>query len=190
MSESLLKKEFNTRDVERIRNLVKKDYGASTRVGVGYQQTQKRYREGDQWEEEGKVWTIKNGVKQNITKLDSAKQALHTPLTCPKCRGTLKHHLSKKMYKIHGVCFDCTIKYETGLKQAGLYEQYEKRMMQGNMNAFINDIEQWILDQIGTQAGFVTEAGDVEEWKSSKEATDRMLENVQTYVKQLRSFLT
>jgi len=37
MKESLLKKEFKYRDVQRARNLIKKDYHAKTVEGVGYQ---------------------------------------------------------------------------------------------------------------------------------------------------------
>lgn len=189
MKESVLKKEFNTRDVERIRNLVKKDYSSKTRVSVGFDKVHQVHKEGDQWEEGGKLWTIRNGVKQNITKLDNAKQALRVPLACPKCRGTMKHRLSKKMYNIHGVCFNCTVEHEAELKKAGLYEQYEKRLMQGNMRAFIEDIEQWAAANIGVGDTFVTEAGDIEDWKSNQEATQKMYKNVHDYVAQLRKHL-
>lgn len=187
MKESVLKKEFNSRDVERIRNLVKKDYGSKTKVGVGFEKIQQVHKEGDQWEENGKVWTIKNGVKQNITKLDAAKQALRMPLSCPSCKGTMKHRLSKKMYKIHGICFDCTIKHEADLKKAGLYEQYEKRLMQGNIKAFIEDIEQWALANINVVDTFVTETGDIEDWKSNQEANQKMYKNIQEYVTLLKN---
>ena len=53
----------------------------------------------------------------------------------------MKHHLAQKMYKIHKMCFDCVIDYEAELRKAGLYESYEKNMMQGSMKAFAKDIE-------------------------------------------------
>ena len=114
--ESLLKKEFKSKDVERVRNLVNKDFSAKTVSGVGYEKTQQFHQEGDIWQENGRTWTIKNGIKQNITKLDAAKKAMQIPLTCPKCGGSMKHHLAQKMYKIHGSCFDpCTVEYEAEL---------------------------------------------------------------------------
>ena len=73
-NESLLKKEFKKSDVERVRNLVNKDYTSKTKAQSGYKKISKRYKEGDVWEDGGKQWTIKNGIKQNITKLDSAKK--------------------------------------------------------------------------------------------------------------------
>lgn len=185
-NESLLKKEFKKSDVERVRNLVNKDFTAGTKQQSGYKKIVKKYAEGDTWEDGGRQWTIKNGIKQNITKLDTAKKALRIPLRCPNCGGPMKHHLAKKMYKIHGFCFDpCTVEMEANLKKAGLYEKYEERMMQGNMKAFANDIEQWALGLINTQHTLVTEAGDIEDWQSNKAKEKEVLENVRQYVTHL-----
>jgi len=185
-NESLLKKEFKKSDVERVRNLVNKDFTAGTKQQSGYKKTIKKYAEGDIWEDGGRQWTIKNGIKQNITKLDSAKKALRIPLRCPNCGGPMKHHLAKKMYKVHGFCFDpCTVEMEANLRKAGLYKKYEERMMQGNLKAFANDVEQWALDLVNTQDTFVTEAGDIEDWQSNKAKDRDILKNVRQYVSHL-----
>lgn len=182
MSESLLKKEFKKSDVNRVRNLVNKDFTSSTKQQIGYNKVSGKHKEGDIWEEGGKQWTIKNGLKQNITKLDAAKKAARIPLACPKCNGSMKHHLAKKMYKIHGFCFDCTIDYEASLRKAGLYDDYEKRMMQGNMKAFAQDIEQWVYDYVNTSQTFVTEDGVIEDWKANSSHNDKILENLKEYL--------
>ena len=185
-NESLLKKEFKKSDVERVRNLVNKDFTAGTKKQSGYKRSIKKYAEGDIWEDGGRQWTIKNGIKQNITKLDSAKKALRIPLRCTNCGGPMKHHLAKKMYKIHGFCFDpCTVEMEANLKKAGLYDKYEERMMQGNMKAFAKDVEQWALDLVNTQDTFVTEAGDIEDWQSNKAKDRDILKNVRQYISHL-----
>lgn len=185
-NESLLKKEFKKSDVERVRNLVNKDYTSKTKAQSGYKKISKRYKEGDVWEDGGKQWTIKNGIKQNVTKLDSAKKAIRIPLRCPNCGGPMKHHLAKKMYKIHGYCFDpCTVEMEASLKKAGLYEQYEKRMMQGSMKEFAKDIENWANEFINTKDTFVTEAGDVEDWNSNSAKNDEIMSNVKQYLTHL-----
>lgn len=189
-NESLLKKEFKRSDVERVRNIVKKNFDANTKQQVGYKKVIEVRKEGDIWEELGKQWTVKNGIKQNITKLDSLKQAIRIPLVCPKCKGSMKHHLAKKMYKIHGFCFDCTVNYEAGLRRTGLYEQYEKRMMQGNMKAFAKDIEDWVFGIVNTNDTFVTEQGDVEDWKSNKDKARELMESIKTYTEHLRNHLT
>lgn len=187
-NESLLKKEFKHSDVQRVRNLVNKDYTAATKTQVGYQKTNIRHKEGEIWEENGKNWTMKNGIKQNLTKLDAAKKASRVPLTCPKCGGTMKHHLAKKMYKIHGFCFDpCTVEFETGLQKAGLYESYEKKLMSGNIQAFAKDIEEWVLDMVsGTNDSFVTEEGVVEDWNSNDNKNKQLLDDIKTYLGHLR----
>jgi ssDNA-binding Zn-finger/Zn-ribbon topoisomerase 1 len=191
MSESLLKKEFRHSDVQRVRNLVNKDYSAKTRSQVGYSRTQEKHKEGDIWEEGEKTWTIKNGIKRNVSKLYSARQAAKIPLSCPKCGGPMKHWLAKKMYKIHGFCFDpCTVEMEDNLKKLGLYDQYEKRMMQGNIKAFISDIEQWTLEFLTQSNDIVTEQGEIESWKNNTETQkSEMLNNLKSLVSHLQSHI-
>ena len=191
MEESQLKKEFSQRDVQRARNLIQKDYTSRTVIGTGYSKKREKHSEGDVWEEDGRTWTIKNGVKQNITKLDKAKKAHQIPLVCPKCGGSMKHHLAKKMYKIHGFCFDpCTVEMETSLRKAGLYEEYEKQMMHGNMKAFATNLEEWIQDRVTESMTFVTEDGDIEDWKNnSGKQNVEMLKNVAEYIDQIKKHI-
>lgn len=190
MGESLLKKEFKSRDVNRARNLVNKEFSAKTVDGIGYQKAHEVRNEGDIWEENGRTWTIKDGLKQNITKLDAAKKALQVPLKCPKCEGSMNYHLSQKMYKIHKMCFDCVINYEAELRKAGLYDAYEKAMIQGSLRAFLVDVEQYILDSINSVDTFVTEQGDIEDWKGNKTKTDNELsEHLKDYLQHARKHL-
>jgi len=188
--ESQLKKEFDSKAVNRARNLISKDYSKRTTVGTGYEKKKEKHSEGDIWEEDGRTWTIKNGVKQNITRLDSAKKLAQVPLTCPKCGGSMKHHLAKKMYKIHGFCFDpCTVEMEADLRKAGLYEQYEKQMMQGNMQAWATGLEQWVQDQVNESMTIVTEDGTVEDWKSNNSQNVKLLKGMAEYLKYLKEHL-
>jgi len=187
-NESLLKKEFKHSDVQRVRNLVNKDYTGKTKLQTGYKKSSEHHSEGDIWEENGKKWTIKNGLKQNITKLDSAKKAAHIPITCPKCGGPMKHWLAKKMYRIHGFCFDpCTVEMEADLRDAGLYEQYEKRMVSGNMKAFADDIEAWVSETVSTTENYVTEDGTIETWGGmSTNKVKEILNGMKEYVTYIR----
>ncbi len=171
MSDSLLNKEFKSEDVNRIRNIVTKNFTQKTTVSSGYTKATVKRKEAEIWEEDGRTWTIKNGIKQNITKLDSARELAKIPLVCPKCSKSMSHHLDKKMYKIHRFCFDCTIGYESELKKLGLYEQYEKSIMKKGITAFAKDLEQMVtefLEESTTEGNFVTESGDVEDWKFDK----------------------
>jgi len=168
---SQLKKEFKTADVERIRNLVKKDYSASTKSQTGYTQTRGDYKEGDFWEEKGRKWTIKDGIKQNVTKFDSAKKAVQIPLCCPKCDGTLSFRLSKETYKKSKMCFDCYVSFVGELKRSGHYEQYILSLEKGNAKYFIKALEDKIIEvENEIDATYVTEQGDIESWKSNSKA--------------------
>ena len=189
--ETLLKKDFKESDVQRVRNLVNKDFTAKTKTQSGYQKAYIARKEGDIWEESSKTWTIKNGLKQNVTKLDAAKKALQVPLACPKCGGPMKHHLAKKMYKIHGFCFDpCTVDYEATLKKVGLYDQYEKRMISGNIKHFITDIEAWVVESIEDNITMVTEDGDVEDWNGMDDKyKEGILKDLKGYTDLLRSHI-
>lgn len=190
MGETVLKKEFRHSDVERIRNIVKKDFGGQTKIQTGYEKKQDVHKEGEVWEENGKQWTIKKGIKQNITKLDLAKKLLQVPLRCPKCGGSMEHHLAKKMYYIHGFCFECTIKYEDLLKRAGLYKQYEKQMMSGNIKGFIRDTQDWIYETIDEKAEITTEDGVMETWGGmNKEYKAKILGDLEGYISLLSTHL-
>lgn len=189
--ETLLKKEFKESDVQRVRNLVNKDFTSGVKVQSGYRKSSKKYKEGDIWEDSGKEWTIKNGIKQNITKLDAAKKALRMPLRCPKCKGSMEHWLAKKMYKIHGFCFDpCTVEYEDSLKKTGLYKQYEERMIKGNAKQVIDDIERWILDSVEDNHTFVTEQGEVEDWGGmNKNTREKILKDLKDFTTVMRKHI-
>ena len=190
MEESQLKKEFSQRDVQRARNLIQKDYTSRTVIGTGYSKKREKHSEGDIWEEDGRTWTIKNGVRQNITKLDQAKKAYQIPLVCPKCGGSMKHHLAKKMYKIHKMCFDCVVDMEADLRKAGLYEEYEKQMMKGNIEAWATGLESWVKESLNETMTFVTEEGDVEDWKgNSQKQKQQLITGMNEYLKHLKEHL-
>ena len=163
--ENVLKKEFSQRDVQRVRNLVQGKYGDKTQQSVGYTKAQKFHSEGDIWEEDGRKWTIKDGIKQNITKLDKAKKAHVMPIFCPNCKKPMKKRFDKDYYNIHKKCFDCVIDFEHDLRKAGLWEEYEKNIQNADIDGFIKDFKAYVEDELTqNNSSFVTEAGDVEKW--------------------------
>ena len=93
-------------------------------------------KEGDVWEDiNGKKWTIKNGIRQSVTKLDDAK----TPWWCPKCSKPMNHRFDIKFWRIRGHCMDCNIKFESELRRQGKWEEYERKLMLRNFIANITD---------------------------------------------------
>ena len=162
----MLNKEFKRKDVERMRNLIKGKSGESSELQVGYTKSQEQHKEGDIWEEKGKKWTIKDGIKQTYTKLDEVKKAAILPLFCPSCGGIMKKRNDTKMYNIHKMCFDCVVKMEHKLKIEGKYEQYERDMLANNAEDYINNLESYLLEALNSSNDqFISERGEVERWK-------------------------
>ncbi len=67
-NDSVLKKEFQQRDIERMRNLMTGKHGDKTVVGIGYTKKEEFHKEGDVWEEDGRKWTIKNDFPNRFSK--------------------------------------------------------------------------------------------------------------------------
>jgi len=162
----MLKKTFKKNDVERMRNLIKGKGGDATTTQVGYQKLYTKRVEGDEWEEDNQKWTIKDGIRQNITKLDSARKAHLPPLFCPNCNKIMKKRFDKDYYKIHKKCFDCVIEFETELKRIGAWEEYEKNIHNSEIDFFIKDYVKWVKDNIESETNNdnITESGTVEKW--------------------------
>ncbi len=163
--DSNLKKEFAQRDVQRMRNLITGNTGDRTQIQTGWELNKDDHKEGDDWEENGKKWTIKSGIKQTVTKLDEIKKLVILPLSCPSCGQLMKvHEIEKKMWAIHKKCFDCVLKVETKLKAEGKWEEYQADMMNENKNAELDDLEKALDEWIVDKDTFVSESGEVETW--------------------------
>jgi hypothetical protein len=162
----MLKKEFKKKDVQRARNLLTGKTGASTGTQIGYNKKTEDYKEGDVWTEGRKTWTIKNGIKQTVSKLDVIKKEVFMPLSCPCCNKIMKKRLDKPNYKIHKKCFDCVIEFEGRLKHVpGRYEKYIKELELKNKLTSLDELESYLLDAINTSnSSFVSEDGVVEKW--------------------------
>ena len=188
--DNVLKKEFQKQDVERLRNLVQGKYGEKTRSSVGFSKKDDFHQEGDIWESDGRTWTIKEGIKQNITKLDKAKKAHSMPLLCPKCKHVMKKRIDKQYYNIHKFCFDCVIDFEADLKKQGKWEEYQKDIKNNELDNKIIEFKAWVEEKMSeSNNSFISEAGDVEKWdgKINKELVDKNIKEVSEYLNSLKT---
>jgi len=188
MSDNILKKEFNKKDVERLRNLVKGKSGERTTQGIGYTKKEEFYKEGDIWEVNGRKWTIKDGIKQNITKLDKFKTS-SVPLFCPSCKGIMNKQLDPHYFKAYGVCLDCAKKEETQIKNSGKWDEHTKGVHNKEIDKTIEEYTQFMkMKMEQSNDGFVTEAGEVEKWKGgiNKERAEEALREGIEYLKSLK----
>lgn len=188
MSDNILKKEFNRRDVTRMRNIITKDYNNKTNIQVGYNKEYIEHKEGDVWEERGKKWTIINGIKQTVTRLDNLKKSIFIPLVCEKCKSPMDNKLDKYMYPIHQMCFNCVVDSETKLKLEGKFEYYILNIKKQGIIYHIQEMENILLELLLEQSGesFVTEEGDIEFWKG-KVSNQQYIKDIQEYINKLKS---
>ena len=165
MSDSLLKKTFQKKDVERIRNLVKGKSGDRITSGIGQTKTTiEDHKEGDVWKVNGKTWTIKDGIKENVTKLDKFKKAA-VPLFCPSCKQVMDKQLDSFYYKSYGTCVDCRTKFETKLKLKGEWKQYTNKTHNKEIDKYIEEYKNFMENILSEKNNsFITEAGDIEKW--------------------------
>ena len=189
MSDNVLKKEFQKRDVERLRNLVQGKYGDRSTMGIGYSgETQEDHKEGDVWEERGKTWTIRDGIKENVTKLDSFKKAA-VPLFCPKCKQVMDKQLDPFYFKSYGECLDCRATTETQMKIAGTWDDYRIETFNAEIDKQIEEYKGWFENVLNDKANsFISEHGEVQKWVGGidKERAQQSLDEVIEYLNSLK----
>ena len=158
--ETVLKKQFQKRDVERLRNLMKGKYGEKTRSSVGFSKSQDFYKEGDIWEVDGRTWTIKDGMKR----------------------------VDKPYYNIHKYCLDCHAKAEDKLRIKGEYKEHYDSINNKVISKRINEFKDYVKEKLEeSNDSFVSESGEVEKWvgKIDKDKVDLFTKEV---IQHLESF--
>ncbi len=185
----MLKKEFKQKDVNRARNLIMGKTDASTSTQIGYNTKQKDYKEGDVWTEGRKTWTIKNGIKQTISKLDKIKKEVFMPLCCPECGNVMKKRLDKPHYRINKKCYDCVIDFEGKLIVRGEYEDYKNKLKGKNSIDILNELESTLLSAVNvSNSNFVSEDGVVEKWVGGIDK-EKFTEEIKTAAKAKRKHI-
>lgn len=125
--------------------------------------------EGDVWTEQNKIWTIKNGIKRTVNKLDESRKNHITPMTCPCCNRHIKmHYIEDKMWAIHKKCYSCVIDEEHEIQKKGNWKAYEEKKISANADSYLKDLEMYLEDEVNMDVtkNQVTEDGMVEKWKN------------------------
>lgn len=126
-------------DVRRkINEIMKK---TDEKIVVGWRPgIDKERKEGEVWKDrEGREWTMKNGIKQTVSHLDSAR----IPLFCPHCERVMNHRFDTKFWNLRGKCYECVIKDETEMRRTGEWKEYEEKLVRANFrSALVDRIEE------------------------------------------------
>jgi len=110
---------------EKMGKVLKKDQ--SLKISMHTPEKVQR-KEGEKWEEDGKLWEMKDGIKRSISKLQSAKR----PWFCPKCGKSMNTRLDDKMWYKKGTCYDCVVKEETQMRLDGTWHDHQAKRMRAN----------------------------------------------------------
>jgi len=155
-------------NLRRVKNILDGNFTGKTLTSVGYKKSEEQHVEGDFWEDGGRTWTIKNGIKRNVTKLDSVRKAVQTPLSCPSCGNIMRKHIDKKMWRLRSKCLDCVVIEDTERIKNNTFDQYEKEVVGSNMETYLDQVSDFLDDYVDKldSKHFVTEQGDIEEWQS------------------------
>lgn len=187
-------------NVKAVTEMLQGTHKFQTRKTVGFSNSaataknNEKHAVGDIWEETdpgSKITYVLEqfeGFRTKKPKNSDALQSVRTELrTFPNCRKETctcagSHHLDKKMRKVHGMCFDCTIEMEHELKVAGKFEEYEQQKIRENAMAWLATAErdvEMLKEAYTTAAKFVTNSeGETESW-GAKMTPEEFEETVQ-----------
>lgn len=158
----MLNKQFKERDIQRMRNLIRGEYGAKTTTFIGELDEEVEHSEGDVWTEKGRQWTIKDGIKQPVTKMDEATRYNRVPMFCPKCNNSMSHRNDIFAYKKHKTCFDCLLDAEQELKKSGKWDEHQKKTHNDYIDSIIEDFRDFVKGSSNMSNGVVHDNGTIE----------------------------
>jgi hypothetical protein len=160
------------------------------KIVVGWRPPAEDHKEGDVWEaSDGRQWTIKNGIKQTVTKLDLAK----TPIFCPQCTHAMSHRFDSKYWASKGKCFACVVREETEMRRLGTWEEYHNTQRRLSQIDFLKDKLQELEDARNSVAAltFINAEGTnllmTERWDVD---VDRVKADIDEEIQKARELLT
>lgn len=125
---------------------------------------------GETWiDNKGQKWEQRNGYKVKIGKMAKLREELKSFPNCntenSSCNCTEPGQADLKMKALHGMCLNCVVEMEHNLKQNGKYEEYERKKMLSNAEAWLKqaELEKEVL-KTTLKASFINEDGSIEEW--------------------------
>jgi len=144
--------------------------------------------EGDIWEEDGKKWTIEDGVKISVRRFNRNKLGL-MPNFCPKCKKMMKDR-DKSYWTNFKCCLDCSATEITNMKLNGTWEKHNQIREKENFKSMLKDKKDRFIDiknNIGSCNTVMNSSGEIEKWKMPE--TDK-IKYIEGYTKQIENIDT
>ena len=128
---------------------------------------------GETWiDDDGQSWEQKNGYRVKVGKFAKLREDLKAFPNCNKetCACIEPSQADLKMKAYHGMCLDCVVEMEHTMKLVGEYDEYERKRLLNNAEAWLTnaEVEKEVLKST-IKASFINEDGSIEEWSGGSE---------------------
>ena len=170
------------KNVKAVKEMLGGEHKTQTKKTVSFADKVIERREvGETWtDDKGQKWEQRNGYKVKVGKLSKLREELKSFPNCNKetCTCIEPGQADLKMKAIHGMCVNCVVEMEHKLKLNGEYEEYERKKMLANAEAWLKqaELEKEVL-KTTLKASFVNEDGSIEKWKEGM-TEDELMEKI------------
>ena len=132
-------------NIKAVKEMLGGEHKTQTKKTISFTDKVVERREvGETWvDDKGQKWEQRNGYKVKVGKMAKLREELKTFPNCNKetCTCIEPGQADMKMKAIHGMCLDCVTLMEYDLKQNGGYEEYERKKMLSNAEAWLKQAE-------------------------------------------------
>lgn len=179
------------KNVKAVKEMLSGQHKTQTKKTISFTDKVIERREvGETWtDDKGQKWEQRKGYKVKVGKLSELRQELKSFPNCNKetCTCIEPGQADLKMKAIHGMCLNCVIEMEHNLKMNGEYEEYERKKLLSNAEAWLKqaELEKEVL-KTTLKASFVNEDGSVEEWAegmTEEELVEKIDKDFETFRK-------
>jgi len=179
------------KNVKAVKEMLSGQHKTQTKKTISFTDKVIERREvGETWtDDKGQKWEQRKGYKVKVGKLSKLREELKSFPNCNKetCTCIEPGQADLKMKAIHGMCLNCVVEMEHNLKMTGEYEEYERKKLLSNAEAWLKqaELEKEVL-KTTLKASFVNEDGSVEEWAegmTEEELVEKIDKDFETFRK-------
>jgi|TARA_B100000085_G_scaffold282324_1_gene310631 hypothetical protein len=179
------------KNIKAVKEMLTGEHKTQTKKTISFNgKVVERKEVGETWtDDKGQKWEQRKGYKVKVGKLSKLREELKSFPNCNKetCTCIEPGQADLKMKAIHGMCLNCVVEMEHNLKMSGEYEEYERKKLLANAEAWLKqaELEKEVL-KTTLKASFVNEDGSIEEWAegmSEKELEEKIDKDFETFRK-------
>lgn len=192
------------KNIKAIGEMLEGRHFTQTRKTIGFTdadsaaEKSKKREVGEIWEEYDEdgnvvcVWEQKQGYRvkssRNAQVLREIRSYLNSYPNCLRdekyCKSNPKNRLDLRFRNKFGRCAECQLKYESDLKIAGKYAEYEREQMLNNANSFFEQADkeiETVCSRLEGKIGFANQDGSSDDWVADPSMAKQIRKEYQEY---------